>query len=658
MFRLTADPPIYEIRDAAGKSVLASLRDGPIVIGSAADADIRVDHPSVDPHHARVEPTPSGARIIDLGSRTGTSVNGKPISGAELPDGAELKVGDFTCKAKDASPVKDKLARWMQDMPRVQFWAISIGAHLLLILALAQVVMFAPKLMEEDFTSTEESFLTSSQDKGREGRSGESAPKADQIQFSPNTMAQPTAAVQANSMISAITTTANTAQFNVQSGFSTIQNMAKTAMAGKTAGWGGRGRSIGKGFGPGSGLGKAVGEWIGSGEGGLGISGRGKTLKTINEFWCYFVIHSGDWYAALDWEGAPGDRQREVNYIGLPDIENMEWYETDPEDYKDVGPFIAYWYGFMLHQGQKVDARGGCVQFTPGAMSNLLRFIRMASNNNIKGGAKPKGVVLDKSLLPYTFDKNSQKVTWLPEGREKLRENLRENLPGGGKYGVKGYLWNPQPADPAHMDFHVEFLLDIKPMPPFIYFTGNDDFRLSDTEVETLNEYVRRGGAIWGDSGFAGHRSKFDTAFRREMKRVVPDIDKPFKALPMDPKKNMFLTGLDAYFDLDHLPYGMQYYQSPVEVIEIMPGIVSIVLTKNAYGNFLRYQMTRVNNQFQIGGERDMNVWTRSMWRNRHEFFRGLGDQNIRQAYALGSNILVYMLGRWPQALKMGKLNP
>ncbi|MFP4156358.1 MAG: DUF4159 domain-containing protein [Opitutales bacterium] len=406
-----------------------------------------------------------------------------------------------------------------------------------------------------------------------------------------------------------------------------------------------------------SSLGDSVAEWAGGGKNGLGISGRGKTLKTINDFYCYFVIHSGDWYAALDWKEAPDARKREKNYDYLPDLDNMMWYQTDREDYLDVGPFIAYFYGFNKHQGKKVDDRKGPVQaFTPGAMSNLLRFIRVASNDRIKGGGKPKAVVLDRALLPYTYEKATGTMIWHEEGRERLRETLRSHLPRGGKYGIWGYLWNPQPNDPRHMDFDVEYLLDVRPMPPFIFMTGNDSFTLTQTEVETLRAYLARGGAIWADSGFAGHRSKFDVVFRREMKRILPGEEHEFRPLPNEARANMFLTGPDAYFDLSRLPYGMQFYDAPIEVIEIVPGVVSVVLTKNAYGNFLRFRTTFVNNRFQVGGQIDRGTWAQMMWEHRKEFFRGLGDENIEKSYALASNVLVYMLGRWPQALKMGKL--
>ena len=51
--------------------------------------------------------------------------------------------------------------------------------------------------------------------------------------------------------------------------------------------------------------------------------------------------------------------------------------------------------------------------------------------------------------------------------------------------------------------------------PPFIFFTGHRDFKLTDQEVKNLGEYLRSGGCIWGDSSLPGQRSRFDIAFRR-----------------------------------------------------------------------------------------------------------------------------------------------
>lgn len=57
--------------------------------------------------------------------------------------------------------------------------------------------------------------------------------------------------------------------------------------------------------------------------------------------------------------------------------------------------------------------------------------------------------------------------------------------------------------------------------PPFVFLTGTKDFKLTGREVENLRNYIRSGGAVWGDSSVPGRRSAFDIAFKREMQRVM-----------------------------------------------------------------------------------------------------------------------------------------
>ena len=40
--------------------------------------------------------------------------------------------------------------------------------------------------------------------------------------------------------------------------------------------------------------------------------------------------------------------------------------------------------------------------------------------------------------------------------------------------------------------------------PPFIFFTGHEDFKLTDQEVENLQKYLQLGGCIWGGQFAAG----------------------------------------------------------------------------------------------------------------------------------------------------------
>jgi hypothetical protein len=106
---------------------------------------------------------------------------------------------------------------------------------------------------------------------------------------------------------------------------------------------------------------------------------------------------------------------------------------------------------------------------------------------------------------------------------------------------------------PTPLDIGGTDLLDKKP--PFIFFTGHKDFILTDQEIQNLRDYLQIGGCIWGDNALAGQGSRFDVAFRREMKRVVPDLDKNFT--PMSITDEIFTK---SWFPISKLPTGMNYY--------------------------------------------------------------------------------------------------
>jgi len=609
------------------------------VIGRGEGCGIHIRHDSVSTRHAQVDISDVGVDVRDVGSTNGTFYKGMAVGFVRLGEGDVFCVGNVEVAVRR----RRSLAQIYHEQ---KVSVVSIIAHIVVLFALAQWTLFPALREKSDFEADTNSFLAESEPKG-EPPGGEAAVGPPALDTASVAVALP------SQLLPAMITTSAPSALNFSAPTSSGPSVTRmTPVLGGARSGGGGTSYRSAGLGRGSGIGKGVGEWIGGGAGGIGISGRGKTLKTVNEFSVYFVIHSGDWYAALDTRKATENRQKEQSPVGLPDEKNIRWYNKTPEP--NTGPFVNYFWGIRDIRGGE-DIRQDLVEFTPGAMGNLLRFLRMASADNIKGAAKASAVVLDKSLVPYTYNKVSKLTEWNSDGREKLRETLRKGLPKFDNFygGAYGYIWNPKPEDKAHPDFTVEYLLDVKPMPPFIYFTGNDDFVLSDTEVDTLYQYVLRGGAIWGDSGFAGDRSKFNTAFKREMKRVIPDVDKPFRVLKKE--NDLFLAGPDAYFDkandFDRLPYGMQYYDAPIEVIEVLPGVVSVVLTKNAYGNFLRFDTTVVNNRFQIGGNIGRGTWASTMWRFREEFFRGLSEPAIVDSYKLGTNILVYMLGRWPAVL-------
>lgn len=68
--------------------------DGQVVcVGRAIDNDIRVEDTLVSRHHCRIEKTPEGPTLIDLGSSNGTQVNGERVDRQALVDGDQIQVG-------------------------------------------------------------------------------------------------------------------------------------------------------------------------------------------------------------------------------------------------------------------------------------------------------------------------------------------------------------------------------------------------------------------------------------------------------------------------------------------------------------------------------------------------------------------------------------
>lgn len=77
------------VTEEGGAERLVRLGTRPVTIGREAPADIRVDSPFVSRLHARIEPRPDGPRLVDLGSRNGTLLNGQLVV-----EPAPLRVGD------------------------------------------------------------------------------------------------------------------------------------------------------------------------------------------------------------------------------------------------------------------------------------------------------------------------------------------------------------------------------------------------------------------------------------------------------------------------------------------------------------------------------------------------------------------------------------
>jgi hypothetical protein len=193
--------------------------------------------------------------------------------------------------------------------------------------------------------------------------------------------------------------------------------------------------------------------------------------------------------------------------------------------------------------------------------------------------------------------------------------------------------------------------------PPFIFFTGSRDFVLTEKEVANLQKYVRMGGAIWGDSSVPGRGSAFDIAFRREMKRVMPDKDKDFEALsPNDP---MFRRA--PYFpEIKKQPSGLNYYDEPVYVMRYF-GEIAIIYTANDYGDMWEFGIKQkgpreweINVDSDEKGDKVALNW--DLYINNGIYVHNANPlppiTSILDTYKFGTNMVIHLLTRWEDKLR------
>jgi hypothetical protein len=201
---------------------------------------------------------------------------------------------------------------------------------------------------------------------------------------------------------------------------------------------------------------------------------------------------------------------------------------------------------------------------------------------------------------------------------------------------------------PTPLNIASQELLDKKP--PFIFFTGHRDFILTDAEIENLRNYLEIGGAIWGDNALAGRGSRFDVAFRREMKRVVPDADKNFE--PVQEGDDL----LTKWFTFAQLPPGMNYYAEPMEHLDI-DGRLAILYTPNDYSD--QFFLHILPGDTEVGPEQpdlktsDPLFTSGVFWNNRNVFFRNFELPSSLAAQHLGMNIIGYFLTRFDKDLTL-----
>lgn len=123
---------IYKLKGTSGSVINQSVPFGEsIVLGSSASCDVQIDEAGVAARHAEIRQVGDNALLLkDLGSETGTLLNGEPVVETMLNSGDEIRIG--TCRWMLQAPglrpervltaevVKKSTRRW----PRVLAWSI------------------------------------------------------------------------------------------------------------------------------------------------------------------------------------------------------------------------------------------------------------------------------------------------------------------------------------------------------------------------------------------------------------------------------------------------------------------------------------------------------------------------------------------------------
>jgi hypothetical protein len=295
-----------------------------------------------------------------------------------------------------------------------------------------------------------------------------------------------------------------------------------------------------------------------------------------------------------------------VSQVSTPSISSISSGRPNAEQARAIGEFTGTW------------RKGG----TPGTISGSSKFKFKAYVAQYKGG-----------------DWNSTHQVSNGQITKGALPNLCYMMNSWTKKDVEAEAMK-KPLNLASAEIFQE-------RPPFIFFTGTRDFKLTDQEVENLRKYLQVGGAIWGDSSLPGRNSRFDIAFRREMKRVLDDKSIDFEELPMNhPLFNKMK------YQVSEIPQGLNFYQEPVYVMKVY-GEISVIYTANDYGDMMRIGLDE-NGQIEKG--RDANnqfiAIDKGFWDARNTYFRNLNEDALRDTYEFSINMVIYLLTRWESKLR------
>jgi len=174
------------------------------------------------------------------------------------------------------------------------------------------------------------------------------------------------------------------------------------------------------------------------------------------------------------------------------------WYGQDPPDNFPPGAWIV-----------GGDARKLGANILTYVLSNL-QYARLFAVSDIRydvAEESPGSLAIAQVVHGGDWDPN-------PSALPRLLRFVRDNT----TLAVRFERHDVAPADPRIFDY------------PLLYMVGHNDFQLADAEVTNLRKYLAGGGVLLAEACCG--RIAFDQAFRRELKRVLPQ--QSLQPLPAD----------------------------------------------------------------------------------------------------------------------------
>ena len=276
--------------------------------------------------------------------------------------------------------------------------------------------------------------------------------------------------------------------------------------------------------------------------------------------------------------------------------------EIDPEDplyhcYNDINDVTFKEEGKGAYKG-KPNLRGmyiGCrlavVLSTHDVSCGWARHEhpqgrRIDAEDAIKIGAN----LITYALADYQYAKSySVQKVYHEEGKPTREQFVFGQVIHGGD-------WDPNPTAVPNLLKHVaanstldvQFTradVDLRKVDafshPFIYITGHNDFELTDQEVVALRSYLRNGGVLLGNACCG--RPAFDTAFRRELKKVFNE--QALSAIPLDHPLFASLYKIDKVQTSDWLREQQPALNTPALEGVVSGGQLCVIYSRYDIGN-------------------------------------------------------------------------